>query len=1124
MSDPNPSRPADDAGANPSEPTPEETKAADESVPETEAETKAAAATGEDAEPGEPDESHAADGNAVAPDNADVGSADESGETDQSSGDDATDSGKPESDDDLPEWEPLTPEDIEDEAIRGDFMLRWSVVLLAFLLGCREIGDTLTLVRVRTGEAIAANGFWPPATDVFSYTAGDRAWINPAWLFDLILAGVFGIAGDIGLSLLTALLAGVTAYIVVHISRPDLPTWWTTVCATIALLMAQAQFSALPELITLLGTAWMLRGLVNWSQSRDSRILWCLAGSLVVWSNLDPRAFIGWLILAAYAAASYITMRRRGDSDQESMKDLGKAVAIGLVALMINPAGWHTVLAPLQIYGTENAALLSYAGEIDTPTEAQLLSMFDARFPDTLNLASIAALVLAAIAVLSCVANVKRLDTGLAAAFAVTIVLAVICSHELGTLCLVAGVLAALNGQDWYRDRCRQEYSTDTWEVLWSRSGRALTVLSLAVVAWLAISGRMMEPGGKRIGVGFASWLQSAIDGTAQDLAEIPDTRLFTMRLEHGDLLIWHGRPTFIDSRVGLYRDEILKLHDQARYAMRSRRDPSIVPDSTAGETPQAKERRSWRETPELWQGIFDRFDVGLATPRLWGANPDYKSLFDLLRSGDWHLISIGSTLAALAPKTSESGSEAKPVDLIEMAFRDCRNTESEDQRIEFPRARTGYQQFLSLPSRSWSPSEARARHQQMIAMAGFSGEAPLTRGQVMALATMALRDSVAGAVETPNNDVVYRTHADAYTALRQVEIQAVGPDVPIIAEQRYFQRIHFLRQALTLAPNDPGLLSAVAQEYYDSHRWDLALQMIDRCLIAIQGSNDPSFSVLARQLLSIRSGLQQGQRDITSRLNELLKDESVDVVLIARTLRDQGYPLQGAKLLDENKLGLSGNISGQLEYGLLLIECGRLEEAYGVVSTFDSFGENPAIDFIWTLHAAWLDQARGDAASAIVRCERKLREIESNSARALLAVAPFVQPIPQLMGSGNSWPVSQTVVTGRTFGSRDESAILRWMIASAYVESGQCEKAAEALYMLLETEPESPLRPLAAMYLGLLTGESIPVESPTDQIPILFVGGPEDPEPPTPVTDEADAEDPDGDGPDGDGPDAARK
>ena len=36
-------------------------------------------------------------------------------------------------DEDLPEQYELTAEDVEDEAIRGDFMLRWAVILLALL-------------------------------------------------------------------------------------------------------------------------------------------------------------------------------------------------------------------------------------------------------------------------------------------------------------------------------------------------------------------------------------------------------------------------------------------------------------------------------------------------------------------------------------------------------------------------------------------------------------------------------------------------------------------------------------------------------------------------------------------------------------------------------------------------------------------------------------------------------------------------------------------------------------------------------------------------------------------------------------------------------------------------------
>lgn len=1073
---------------DPSEPRPaDETEPAAETAAESESTPESVTDSTDSDQP--TNESDSADASESSPSESDAAKASES----------ESDSAKP--DDDLPEWEPLTPEDIEDEAIRGDFMLRWAVVLLAFLLGCREIGETMTLVRVRTGEAIAANGFWPPSTDTFSYSAGDRPWINPAWLFDLVLSGVWNVGGDLGLSLLTALIAAVTFYLLVNISRTDLPTWWTAICAAVALLMAQSQFTALPELITLLGTVWMLRGLLRWSQSGESRELWCLAGSLAVWSNLDPRAFIGWLIFAAFAGGTYLSRRGSTDPGGGSLKDLGKAVGIGLVALMINPAGWHAVLSPLQVYGFENATLLSYAGPIDSVAEAQLLSLFDPRFPDTLNLASIAALVLGGIALLSCIANHRQLDMGLVTAFAATVVLAIICSHELSVVALTASVLAALNGQDWYRERCRQEYTTETLEVLWSRSGRALTVLSMACVAWLAISGRMMGPDGRRVGIGFASWFQAAVDGTEQDLAELPDERLFVMRIEHGDLLVWHQRPTFIDSRVGLYGEEIVKRHDQVRHALRSRLDQSASPATSAAATPLARERADWRGQSKLWREAFDEFDIGLVTPRLWGAGPDYVSLLDIMGSGDWSLLTIGSTLAGLTPKGPDA---PEPIHLLETAFRECRSPESENQRVSFPVARTAYQEFLSVPSRNWSPLAMRAQHQQAIAGAAFSEQVGLSKGDVMALSLLALRDANIGLIDTPGNDVVYKTIADSQSALRLLEDQAAGADAPIVGSQRYYQRVHFLRQALTITPNDPDLLVGLAQEYFAANRWDLTLEMIDRFLETVADNEKLSkrFAAPVRQFQSVRVNLMQRKSDLEERLGPVVADKSIDMVPVAAGLRSQGFPLRALELLKDNELAIAGKVQGQVELGMLLIECGRLAEAADVVAQLEPFAEDPSIPVAWTLQAAWLDQARGDQASAILRCERKLRQLEVSSIQAMLTAAPFVNPMPQLVVGGNTWPVSQAVLSGSVFRARDEVAVLRWTVATAYLESGECSQAARTLNTLLESEPNSVLRPVAALYLGLITGEDVPMEPPGEQIPILFVDGPEDPEPPKLVID----------------------
>ena len=263
----------------------------------------------------------------------------ESAETrpDDASDNDGADEDAADKEDDLPEWEPLSPEIVEDEAIRGDFMLRWAVILLAFLLGCRHISDTVTLVRIRTGEHLASNGVLPPANDVFSYTATERPWINLGWLFDLMIAGVYGVGGAAGLTMFSAFAAGATFYFLHGITRDDLPTWWTSVCVGIALLMANLQFTVLPQVITLLGVAWMLRGLHAWTQTGKQSTLWCLAGSLAVWSNLDPRAFIGWLILLAWLAGTAIGQKsgRGGIHSNASLKGLAMAVAAGFVALML---------------------------------------------------------------------------------------------------------------------------------------------------------------------------------------------------------------------------------------------------------------------------------------------------------------------------------------------------------------------------------------------------------------------------------------------------------------------------------------------------------------------------------------------------------------------------------------------------------------------------------------------------------------------------------------------------------------------------------------------------------------------------------------------------------------------
>jgi len=1006
----------------------------------------------------------------------------------------------------LPEWEPLTPELVEDEAIRGDFMLRWAVILLAFLFGCRELNSTETLVHIRTGEYLLSHGVLPPATDVFSYTAADRPWVNLAWAFDLLLAGVHGAGGAAGISLVTGLVSAVTFYLLLGIRREGLPTWWNSVCAAIALLAVHVQATALPELVTLLGTVWVLKKLVEWSQTGERKVLWCVVVSLAVWSNLDERAYAGWLLLAAFTAGTAVARAcgsRGGLADAATLSDAGKATAAGLVALMVNPSGWHAVLSPLAYYRLEVPARMYYAGRVLSVDELQWRPLFSNVVWTRLDLHVLAAVLLLVIAVVTVLMHARRLNAGLLVVLLAGAVPALFVVHELPAAALVACAVAALTAQDWYKAHCRTEYSVATLEVLWSRLGRALTVLALVAVAWLGISGRLMGRDGRRIGLGWSSALAGLTTGIEEDLKDVPkDARIFPFRLEHGDLLIWSGRPTFADSRVRIFADgdgSLLDQHNQARFALRQRRADNAAP--AVANTPAA-----WQGQRDLWLETFQRFEVSLVAPRMWGRTPDYESCFDLMKSTDWTLNGLGSTTAVFGRQDSgqpevDAWVKANPFDIVQTAVRDCRGSEAVLARVDWPRPPSRYQQFLTLPMPAPSNATRRAQHELTYLTAGVNGGAPLTAGQAMSLATLVTRDGLAGAAESPTDPQPFRILANAYAVLDSLESSSQSAlGLPRPGLQRLYQRIHAMRQALILDPDSYELLAALTDIYAELNHWDLALDSINRCLdiLRVLPELNEELLGLARRLNQMRDQLKPQLDNVRSRVDEFLAEENPDRLGLARSLHQQGYILEALKVLEADRLMVAQNRDAEVELSLLLAQAGRLEEASEKFDRLDGLDAGSALPISWLLHSSWLSMAKGDHTLVIGRCQRRLGEINLQAAQAMLAVAPFAMPRPEVLSSRDIWPVSQTLVGTRVlYGIQEEAGLLRWTLATACLESGRCGEAAGHLEDLLEADPDSILRPVTIAWLELLRNKTIPLIPAQHDVPILFEGGPEDPEAP---------------------------
>ena len=204
--------------------------------------------------------------------------------------DDFDDPDKKELDDELPEDEPLTPELVEEEAIRGDFMLRWAAIFLAILMAFGQISDTRPLVLIRSGDQMRSNGFLPTRVDQFSLTMDGKPVTNVSWLFDHLVSLSWMLGGEAGLTILKVLIAGVSAFFLVRISIPGISSWWSSICAVFAIVACSSDFMPTPELITVLGITITMRLLAQHRLGLAQGLIWKLPVLIALWCNFDSRA------------------------------------------------------------------------------------------------------------------------------------------------------------------------------------------------------------------------------------------------------------------------------------------------------------------------------------------------------------------------------------------------------------------------------------------------------------------------------------------------------------------------------------------------------------------------------------------------------------------------------------------------------------------------------------------------------------------------------------------------------------------------------------------------------------------------------------------------------------------
>ncbi len=974
--------------------------------------------------------------------------------------------------DQLPEYEPLTPELVEDEAVRGDFVIRWATVLLALLLGWTQIDDTSLLVRIRHGQQHPL----PFGVDTFSASAGDRSWVNIGWLSDPILAGVYGVLGSTGLTILGAIVSALTFWCLSRITVKGVSTWWGSVCGALALVAVFPQLTPGPTGLTLLGVALVVFWLHRWSENRSAGFLWQLPATIFVWSQLDPRAWLGAVIVLLYSL-SWVGLRgdEAGDAP-DKLKHLWKITGASFVAWLLHPLHYHVLLSPLTAYRTEYAELRAYR-VFDWPYVWQWYPVYSQEFLDRLDLFSMVSLGLCGLAVLTFAMNYKRLTWEWLLPWVGVVGLAALGAHQLPVAALFSCALITINAQLWYRGTCSQKYTVDSMPLAWNRGGRALTVVSLLLLGLVASNGMLMGRDGRRIGTGFSPQMQASITGAEKLVGEVASKEVFNFRLDQGDLLIWAGLKPYADRRLTLYAtggDNLLAKH-------RVLRESLLLPNP----------KLPGSGKPEIWKPEFEKLHINHAIPRLSGIAPDYKTLVEMLFSEKWSMTSLQSFGAVLSRTDSPDQAFQKyraahpDVRFVQQAFQTVApKTPLTDGPWLFPRRPTVYDTYLWQPQTTLNEPLQLASHEQALVqlLSAVSGQNSETLTETTALSLSALRHARQGIILDPQSTRGYVLLGQSATSLHRMESMIAAEfGTPAPGPFWLNQALHAYQHALQLNPHIPEIHEEVAFLQMQQGKQDLALEHL-RQLFRMKGvytTFSPTDSRYAQAVKNNSTLVADLKRHVKQVDESVLKSPTtggkwMDALDIALKGQCPGIAL---RVMEENRAEVAKEIRYQILQIGLLLDVGRTEDALrqaeSLVQMIPKSGPDAAGPIASQIRqmSAFACLAIGDNAQLETLLRQESQFVAETAVQNVMDQAPLAA-VPGIQV--DLLPATQGATAYQAlYQSSELWASHEFMLAQSELSTWHNAAAKTRLTALLDAEPNVSLRPVIAFYLSMLTGKS---------------------------------------------------
>jgi hypothetical protein len=237
------------------------------------------------------------------------------------------------------------------------------VFAMLFAMALRIPVDTDLWWHVRSGQYTVTDGMI--YSDPFSHTYNGTPWTNYSWASQLVMYGMWSLAGDAGLALFTALLALGGMWFLYRCSEGNI---YLRGCLLILGAATAAIFwSARPQMFSFFFSTVLLWLMFRYKRQRIDR-LWWIVPLMWVWSHFHAGWSIGYLFLFAFIVGEALN-NLSGNNESiigwAGWRKLVLVTVISIPVLLISPYTFNNLLVPVNTVSIDS--LRSFIQEWNSP-------------------------------------------------------------------------------------------------------------------------------------------------------------------------------------------------------------------------------------------------------------------------------------------------------------------------------------------------------------------------------------------------------------------------------------------------------------------------------------------------------------------------------------------------------------------------------------------------------------------------------------------------------------------------------------------------------------------------------------------------------------------------------------